>query len=159
MARKLPLTSDNPMCYDHAMRILKLALIAVLAAATLLAIPATAHADSKYFQTPSGNIFCILDSSGAACDISEYTYTPPPPPECAQHISWGSRFRLSPGKPGTIECHGDTLKLPGEPTLNYGQTISAGSITCASGEQTGVKCTDSNGGHYFRVSRDSFNLG
>lgn len=136
-----------------------LMLTAVASAAAILTLPATAHADSKYFQTPSGNIFCTIDSSGAACDIQQYTYTPPPPPECAQHISWGSRFRLNPGKPGVVECHGDTLQLPGEPTLAYGKSISAGSITCSSSEQDGVKCTDSSSGHYFRVSRDSFNLG
>ncbi|WP_036359197.1 DUF6636 domain-containing protein [Mycobacterium asiaticum] len=140
------------------MRIMQLALITTAAAATI-ALPAIAHADSKYFQSPSGNIFCIIAADGAACDIREYTYTPPPPPECAQHIAWGSRFTLSPGKPGAIECHGDTLQLPGEPALAYGQTISAGSITCASSEQAGMKCTDSASGHYFRVSRDSFDLG
>ncbi|OBK27417.1 hypothetical protein A5634_23190 [Mycobacterium asiaticum] len=137
------------------MRILLSALIATTAA---LAFPATAHADSKYFKSPSNNIFCVIDVDGAACDIREYTYTPPPPPECAQHISWGSRFTLAPGKPGTIECHGDTLELPGEPTLNYGQTISAGSLTCAS-EQSGMRCTDSRSGHFFSVSRDAFKLG
>jgi hypothetical protein len=49
------------------------------------------------------------------------------------------------------------LRIPGEPTLDYGQTISAGTITCDS-EPTGIKCTDSSG-HYFRVSKDSYNLG
>jgi hypothetical protein len=65
---------------------------------------------------------------------------------------------LAPGKPGAIECHGDTLRVPGEATLNYGQTISEGTITCAS-EQSGMTCTDNSSGHYFRVSKDSFNLG
>lgn len=141
------------------MRILKLMLVATASAAAALAFPATAHADSKYFQSPSGNIVCIIGADGAACDIHEYTYTPPPPPECAQHIKWGNRFTLDAGKAGTIVCHGDTLQLAGEPTLNYGQTISAGTITCASSETDGMKCTDSSSGHYFRVSRESFNLG
>ena len=57
-----------------------------------------------------------------------------------------------------MECHGDTLRLPGEQTLNYGQTISAGTITCDS-EPSGMTCTDSSTGHYFRVSRDSYSLG
>ncbi|QLL05626.1 DUF6636 domain-containing protein [Mycobacterium vicinigordonae] len=140
------------------MRVIMPGLVAA-AVAGAVAVPAVAHADSKYFQSPSGNIVCMLDSTGAACDIQEYTYTPPPPPECAQHIKWGNRFTLTAGKPGQIECHGDTLAMSGEASLNYGQTISAGSITCASSEQAGIKCTDSSSGHFFRVSRDSFQLG
>ncbi|GFG68042.1 hypothetical protein MKUB_55320 [Mycobacterium kubicae] len=134
---------------------------AVVAAATVtaaLSFPAPAYGQTNNFQSPSGNIYCTLDNTGAACDISEFTYQPPPPPECAQHIEWGSRFRLSVGKAAIIECHGDTLKVPGEPTLNYGQTVSAGTVTCSS-EQSGVRCTDTASGHYFRVSRDSYNLG
>jgi hypothetical protein len=136
----------------------KLALIATATVAAMIALPAAAHADSQNFQSPSGNIACTLDTGGAACDISEYTYQPPPPPECAKHISWGSRFTLVPGKPGAIVCHGDTLRLPGEQTLNYGQTISVGSITCAS-DPSGMKCTDNSSGHYFQVSKDSYSLG
>ncbi|BDB41927.1 MULTISPECIES: DUF6636 domain-containing protein [Mycobacterium] len=141
------------------MRTFKLGLVATVGAAAAIAVPAVAHADSKYFQSPSGNIVCMLGADGAACDIHEYTFTPPPPPECAQHIKWGNRFAVEPGKPGHGSCHGDTLAMPGEPTLNYGQTISAGTITCASSEQAGIKCTESGGGHFFQVSRDSFQLG
>ncbi|AYE96540.1 hypothetical protein C0J29_18815 [Mycobacterium paragordonae] len=137
------------------MRILMLAPIAAVA---VLALPATAHADGQDFQTPSGNIACSLSSTGVACDINEHTYTPPPPPECGQHLAWGDRFVLEPGKPATIHCHGDTVRVPGERTLNYGQTASAGTLSCIS-EQSGVKCTDSSSGHYFEVSRDAFKLG
>jgi hypothetical protein len=139
-------------------KILMQALMAMTSVAATIALPAAAHADTNNFQSPSGNIYCSLDASGAACDISEYTYTPPPPPECAKHISWGNRFTLTPGRPAAMDCHGDTLRVAGEPNLNYGQTVSAGTITCASSEQAGMKCTDSSG-HFFRVSRDSFQLG
>ncbi|MDP7701340.1 DUF6636 domain-containing protein [Mycobacterium sp. TY815] len=137
---------------------MRILLLAPIAAAAAVALPAVAHADPQNFRTPSGNIVCTLDSSGAACDINEYTYTPPPPPECAQHIAWGNRFVLDVGKPAAIHCHGDTLGVPGEPTLNYGQTASAGTISCVS-QEAGVKCSDSSSGHYFQVSRDSFKLG
>ena len=133
-----------------------LAVTATVAAAIVLAPPALA--DSYSFQSPSGNIACMLGADGAACDIRDYTYQPPPPPLCAQHISWGSRFVLEPGAAGKIVCHGDTLRLEGEPTLGYGQTASAGTLTCSS-EAAGVRCTDSSTGHYFQVSRDSYGLG
>ncbi|MGO9925095.1 MAG: DUF6636 domain-containing protein [Mycobacterium sp.] len=123
-----------------------------------LALPATARADDRPFQSPSGNISCLLGGGGVACDVSDYTYQVPPGPPCAQHIAWGNRFSLQQGRPAEMECHGDTLRLPGEQTLNYGQTISAGTITCDS-EPSGMTCTDSSTGHYFRVSRDSYSLG
>jgi hypothetical protein len=140
------------------MKITKLALIATAAVAATIAVPVTAHANSQNFQSPSGNIACTLDTGGAACDIREYTYQPPPGPECAKHIKWGNRFTLMPGQPGAMACHGDTLRVEGEATLNYGQTISAGTITCAS-DLSGMKCTDNSSGHYFQVSKDSYNLG
>jgi hypothetical protein len=133
-----------------------LAVLATAAAAIVLAPPA--QADGSSFQSPSGNIACQLGAAGVACDIRDYTYQPPPPPLCAQHISWGNRFVLEPGKAGTIVCHGDSVRVPGEPTLDYGQTASAGTLSCAS-EASGVRCTDSSSGHYFRVSRDSYDLG
>ena len=76
-----------------------------------VALPAAAHADSSPFQSPSGNIACTIDAGAAVCDISDYTYQPPPPPLCAHS------------------------------------------------ELSGVKCTDSSTGHYFRVSRDSYDPG
>jgi hypothetical protein len=142
----------------HQMQITKLALIASAAVAATIAFPSTAHASSQNFQSPSGNIACILDSGGAACDIAEYTYQVPPGPECSKHIKWGNRFTLNAGQPGAMACHGDTLRVAGEQTLNYGQTLSAGSITCAS-DPSGMKCTDNSSGHFFQVSKDSYNLG
>lgn len=140
------------------MKVTKLALIAAATAAASLALPATARADSQNFQSPSGNIACMLGADGAACDIADYTYQPPPPPECGKHLKWGNRFTLSAGKPGAIECHGDTLRVPGARILNYGQTISAGTITCAS-EPSAMTCKDSSSGHYFLVARESYGLG
>ena len=133
-----------------------LPLVAMVAAA--IALSAAAHADSEQFQSPSGNIACDISAGGVACDIRDYTYQPPPPPLCAQHISWGNRFTLDQGKPAAIVCHGDTVRVPGEPTLDFGQTKSVGTLSCDS-EPSGMKCTDSSTGHYFRVSRDSYDLG
>ena len=135
-----------------------LALIVTATVAAPIALPATAHADGYQFQSPSGNIACDIRTEAVACDISEHTYQLPPPPPCAQHVSWGNRFLLEQGKAAVIECHGDTLRVPGEPTLNFGQTKSVGTFTCDS-EPSGMKCTDSSSGHSFRVSRDSYDLG
>jgi hypothetical protein len=134
------------------------ALVIGATVAAAAAAPAIARADNLNFQSPSGNIYCVLDSPGVACDISDFDYQPPPPPECGKHLAWGNRFVLTTGQPAAIHCHGDTLRVAGEPTLEYGQTMSAGTLTCDS-EPTGMTCTDSSTGHYFRVSRDSYELG
>ena len=134
------------------------ALVIGATVAAAAAAPAIARADTLNFQSPSGNIYCVLDSPGVACDISDFDYQPPPPPECGKHLAWGNRFVLTTGQPAAIHCHGDTLRVAGEPTLEYGQTMSAGTLTCDS-EPTGMTCTDSSTGHYFRVSRDSYELG
>jgi len=42
-------------------------------------------------------------------------------------------------------CEHQSLRVPGEQTLDYGQTQSASTITCDS-ELTGVTCTDSSTG-------------
>jgi hypothetical protein len=126
--------------------------------AAAIALAPSAQADSDSFQSPSGNIACMLGPDAAACDISDYTYQPPPPPPCGQHLPWGSRFVLESGKAAAIHCHGDTLRLQGEPILDFGQTRSAGTLTCTS-DPSGMRCSDSSTGHYFRVSRESYDLG
>jgi len=130
----------------------------VATAALAIALPATARADSHYFQSPSGNILCAIDDGSAACDISDSTYQPPPPLDCGKHIPSGSHFTLTPGNPGTIECYGDTLRVLVQPTLEYGRTISAGTITCDN-EPSGMKCTDTSSGHFFQIGRNAYNLG
>ena len=49
-------------------------------------------------------------------------------------------------------------RAEGQPTLAYGQTQSAGSITCDS-EPSGATCTDASTGHFFWVSHDSYQVG
>ena len=44
------------------------------------------------------------------------------------------------------------------PMLDDAQAGSAGAITCSS-EQSAMRCTDVSTGHFFRVSRGSYELG
>ncbi len=141
------------------MTLTKFALIAVTAGATAMALPAVAQADTpQSFVSPSGNIVCGLGvgldgRSGASCEIRDYNWAPP---HCNQGV--GNEFSLTEGEPAETRCHTDTNFVPGRPILAYGQTRSSGSITCES-EPSGMTCTDSNTGHFFRVSRDSYQLG
>jgi hypothetical protein len=91
-------------------------------------------------------------------------YAVPKPLDC--HLGWGDRFTLDQGSAPVSHCHGDTNiaphtspgNIPGVPILDYGQTRSAGAITCES-EPTGVTCTDSGTRHYIRLSREANELG
>ena len=91
--------------------------------------------------------------------------TPMPPSPC-EHSAWGGRFHIVQGSAPVMECHNDTIRPsysspgpnPDVPILDYGHTQSAGSFTCDS-EPSGVTCTDNTTGHFFHVSRESYQLG
>jgi hypothetical protein len=155
--------------------ITKLTVIAAATIAATVALPATAHGDDsrQKFESPSGNIRCVLDVSSqtagpvALCQIRDYTYVVPAglprdeasggPCPRAQH---GGDYRLDRGQPGFLRCSYAALDSGAGswPTLDYGQTRSLGAITCDS-EPIGVTCTDTSSGHFFQVSRDSYQLG
>jgi len=112
------------------------------------------------FRSPSGNINCTLSTPGgdnaARCEVVAHTWVAPPRSlDC--HLAWGDRFHVTQGDGAGFNCYGQEFPTA-EQTLAYGQTRSLGTITCAS-EYTGMTCTDSSTGHYFRVSRDSYELG
>jgi hypothetical protein len=157
------------------------ALIASTLAATLT-LPATAHAEPNHyrFQSPSGEIVCVMQRNHhiwdqanygkgvSTCQVQSPTYAVPPRQYVAANgqvgtcylAGWGSRLSLSQGWPPHLDCVGGELVVapPPLPTLEYGQTMSLGAITCVS-EPAAVKCTDTSTGQFFRVSRDSYQLG
>jgi len=139
---------------------MKIKMIAALSIATAAALPlaATAHAlATPSFQTPSGNIMCWVGDNFASCDIIDHTYAPPPG-HCALAANFDFRnFMLQKGTPPELRCSRPE-DLPTAMTLDYGQTYSVGVMTCHS-ETSGVTCTDSSTGHFFRVSRESYQLG
>jgi hypothetical protein len=150
------------------MKITLIAALSIATAATALPLAAVAHADHSFsaFLSPSGNIRCVLYDHGqnplAACQVGNHTYVAPPASPCADGgAAPGSEFRLEQGQQPHLPCEYTPLDS-GEgnqlPTLAYGQTSSLGTITCDS-EPTGVTCTDTSTGHFFRVSRDSYQLG
>lgn len=112
------------------------------------------------FRSPSGNINCTLSTPGgdnqARCEVVDHVWTAPPPPDC--HLDSGDRFYLTQGATAVVGCYGQEFGPGPFPTLEYGQSRSFGTLTCDS-EYTGMTCTDSSTGHYFRVSRDGYELG
>jgi hypothetical protein len=123
-------------------------------------MPVTLPDGPSSFRSPSGNINCTLSTPGgenqARCEVVEHTWTAPPPPDC--HLNSGDRFYLTQGGSAVVGCYGQEFGPGPQQTLEYGQTQSFGTITCES-EYMGMTCTDSSTGHYFRVSRDTYELG
>jgi len=108
------------------------------------------------FQTPSGNISCRMDESGARCDISEKIYEPGyKPASCS--LDWGNALSVGSSGPAEILCVGDTVKDPSAPVLDYGQTSTVGPISCTVDED-GVNCDNEATGHGFKLSKMSINL-
>lgn len=112
------------------------------------------------FRSPSGNINCTLSTPGgdnaARCEVVDHSWSaPPPPPDC--HLNSGDRFYLTQGGAAVVGCYAQEFPVA-ESTLGYGQSRSLGTLTCDS-EYTSMTCTDSSTGHYFRISRDTYELG
>jgi hypothetical protein len=145
------------------MKIAISAALSIATAATALPPAATAHADPTFYnlQSPSGDIHCQLTVSYkgtpyANCTVQHSTYASQ---TCQEPGLVIPQFSVGPGgpaqMPGCVGTNGGWATLP---TLDYGQTRTLDTITCTS-ETSGMTCTDSSTGHFFRVSRDSYQLG
>jgi uncharacterized protein DUF6636 len=106
----------------------------------------------RYFQTPSQNIGCYLDSSQVRCDIRERSWSPPPKPASCE-LDWGQGIAVGDGDAEFV-CAGDTA-LGGKATLGYGQSAQRGPFLCESA-QDGLTCTNTASGHGFFLSKESY---
>lgn len=134
--------------------------------------PAVASADTRvHLQTPDGNIRCVLDISSttetpvALCQITDHTYVVGPSRDevtgaACPSGNGGRDFRLDMGQPAFLRCSYAALDAGAGSweTADDGQSTSLGPITCIS-ETSRMTCTDTNSGHFFRVSRESYQLG
>lgn len=124
--------------------------------------PAAAELTLTAFQTPSGNITCLLgayptgssakpDTQFVRCDVNRTaTRVPRRPADC--DFDWGAVLTLSPkGKAEFGACVSDAVG-PGS-VLAYGKSIRRGPFTCVS-RTTGLTCT-STSRHGFSASRES----
>lgn len=149
-----------------------LMLIAVAAGAATIGFAATsqAAANDYLFESPSGNIACDFTDQGGGsahlyCAIEAHNFEDAPMnadtgERCDQNV-W---FNMQQGMNPLVICDTDgsvtspLLHRPGLWTLAYGQSLAAGAITCDS-DTDGMTCTDATTGHYFRVARESYEIG
>ncbi|BDH55405.1 hypothetical protein [Tsukamurella sp. PLM1] len=119
--------------------------------------PSNGH--GVYFFTPSRNIACGLDSGTVGCQV--FTTTVVPPGADCDHGSM-PRDQLSKGyvsvnggvfEPSCFNQGVFFMVIPGQKTLQYGHSVTAGGMTCVS-ETRGVTCR--RGEHGFFVSVQSF---
>jgi hypothetical protein len=141
----------------------------MLSAATIaatVALPAAAYAcgepPPEAFHTPSGNILCWMTPYSSDCQVVDHSYSVQgQSADCVSPDSPHS-FSLNKGAAATLWCTDKPLStyqdLHTDITLDYGQSKTEGAMTCVS-ETSGVTCTDTSSGHFFRVSRDSYELG
>jgi len=127
---------------------------------------AQANPYSAQFQSPSGDISCNLvnypptDKLGfgknfVQCDIVNQNWVPPRPPPGGRADATSTVVLMRGQLP--IVGYGPGALAALDP-VNYDQPLSAGVIACRS-EQSAVKCTDTSTGHFFRVSKESYELG
>jgi hypothetical protein len=159
---------------QQAVGVTRLATIALATVAATVVLPATAQADDNYqqFASPSGNIRCLLLESSAPapmamCQISDFTYSisqgaalKQDGGPCEPNTVSGRDIRVDQGKQAYVTCSYSAIGSGfGQwPALAYGQTRSLGALTCDS-EPAGMTCTDGSTGHFFRMSRDSYQVG
>jgi hypothetical protein len=139
---------------------------AIAAAAIGLAGSAHANPFSAQFELPSADISCnlvnqpptdthSLPNNFVQCDIVNQSLVPPrPPPDGRPEAT--STFLLKRGQLPILGYSPGTLAAADQ--ADYSQPVSGGSIICTS-EQSSVRCTDISTGHFFRVSRESYELG
>jgi hypothetical protein len=156
---------DQPMNRTSRRALQMSATMTPLIAAAAIAVPATANAAIDFnFHSPSGNILCDMHMGGdsqsqTTCITADRNWVSPPrSPDCAADELWGDALSLYKGEPG-FQCY---HRLPDDPTagqtLDYGETLANGSITCKS-QPAGITCTDLGTGHFFRIARESYQLG
>jgi hypothetical protein len=108
-------------------------------ALSILSLPAIAQ-ESTEFQTPSGNIHCVILQANIRCDIIKITAKIPPKPKNCE-FDWGRVFILGIRGNGYRTCYSDTVINPQNPILQYGATLRYQGITCTS-RRTGLTCVN-----------------
>ena len=117
--------------------------------------PPLPSAEPVYFRSPTGAISCSLGASQASCDITGFTYEPPPrPADC--DLDWGGMVVLDAGGAKFV-CHGDTNRTEAAQELAYGDSLSNGTWTCTSRE-SGMTCREVDGDEGFTLSRSRYEL-
>lgn len=109
------------------------------------------------FQTPTGNIGCVIAAGSARCDILRRSWSPlPRPSTCPQIVSFGQGLLVGAAAAGFV-CAGDTVRDPASAKLPYGTASQVGALVCVS-RRTGMTCSNRQTGHGFLISLQRYRL-
>jgi hypothetical protein len=102
------------------------------------------------FKVGGGPTWCTINSADkfVICEQNEAdaTYDPLTVPSSCK-LSYGYQFKLSEGTKGTITCASGLYADPAQAqTLNTGETVTLGAITCFVVDTT-VRCDNKSGGY------------
>lgn len=107
------------------------------------------------FQTPSGNIGCMILDGVARCDIVKRSWSPPSrPASCPNVVDYGQGLEIGSSGGAQLVCAGDTVREPKASKLAYGDATRVGSFQCVS-EEDGLTCTRGHG-HGFFISIQAY---
>ena len=112
------------------------------------------------FASPTGNLYCVLDSPylPPSCELG--TGAIPDPASCpadgpSQNVG---RIEFTDAGPQPV-CNSDTIREPGPPTLGYGgvATWPGTSVTCLM-EKYGVTCIDPQTGQGYVLAKGRYQI-
>lgn len=113
--------------------------------------------DLEAFQSPSGNIGCILFEGEARCDIDKHGWTPPPrPASCPEQVDYGQGLTVPREGEAGVVCAGDTAMNAKDPILPYTAAAEVEGTICVS-RVDGLTCTNAEG-HGFFISVQGYKL-
>ena len=116
----------------------------------LVLVGAAPAAAATRFESPSGNVGCVISTAGARCDIREHSWRPPPKPRSCP-VDWGNGLAVERRGFAHWVCAGDTVLGAGT-VLGYRSSITRGTFTCTS-RRNGVRCVNGRTEHGFKISR------
>ncbi len=121
----------------------------------VIAAPASAVTHLKQFQSPSGNIGCVLTNrfgTEARCDIGNRSWASPKKPASCD-LDYGNGLAIGARGRAHFVCAGDTALHQG-PKIAYGHRVRLKPFTCKV-STAGVRCANAHG-HGFFLSRQSY---
>jgi hypothetical protein len=110
------------------------------------------------FQSPTGNIGCMIGGGVARCDIVKRSWSPPArPASCPSQVDFGQGLEVDRSGNGRVVCAGDTARDPSAAKLPYGTASRVGNFLCIS-RTAGIACSNTSTNHGFAIGAQGYRL-